>query len=144
MATNSGGGSGDKGGAYTILVIGQVESGKTKLVERIVSNRFEVCYTPTLEDNFECTFATADGRTIPLRIIDTSGERDFFRSMWKSWFVQAGGILIVYSVTSMASFQWALKVIKHLVIDKQTQTVKLPFALVGTRADLAATQVACV
>ncbi|XP_069501830.1 dexamethasone-induced Ras-related protein 1 isoform X2 [Ambystoma mexicanum] len=61
---------------YRMVILGSSKVGKTAIVSRFLSGRFEEQYTPTIED-FHRKFYSIRGEVYQLDILDTSGNHPF-------------------------------------------------------------------
>lgn len=61
---------------YRMVVLGSSKVGKTAIVSRFLTGRFEEQYTPTIED-FHRKFYSIRGEVYQLDILDTSGNHPF-------------------------------------------------------------------
>lgn len=61
---------------YRMVVLGSSKVGKTAIVSRFLSGRFEDQYTPTIED-FHRKLYSIRGEVYQLDILDTSGNHPF-------------------------------------------------------------------
>lgn len=87
--------------------------GKTALIEHFVIGRFIQKYDPTIEDSFrkQCE---VDGKVYMLDISDTSGLEEY--SALRDSHAKCGeSFVLVYSITSAASFK-AVKEVYHALL----------------------------
>lgn len=61
---------------YRMVILGSSKVGKTAIVSRFLTGRFEDAYTPTIED-FHRKFYSIRGEVYQLDILDTSGNHPF-------------------------------------------------------------------
>lgn len=61
---------------YRMVILGSSKVGKTAIVSRFLTGRFEDTYTPTIED-FHRKFYSIRGELYQLDILDTSGNHPF-------------------------------------------------------------------
>lgn len=61
---------------YRMVVLGSSKVGKTAIVSRFLTGRFDDQYTPTIED-FHRKFYSIRGEVYQLDILDTSGNHPF-------------------------------------------------------------------
>ena len=85
-----------------LVIIGQTNVGKTCLVNRFIKDTFTTTVS-TVGMDFQKTVMEFDGVKASIRIWDTAGmER--YASITKSCYTRADGVLIVFDLTSRASF----------------------------------------
>jgi Ras-related protein Rab-1A len=118
---------------FKLLIIGDSGVGKTCLLTRYTDNIMMDTYTATIGVDFKVKTLHIDGQAIRLQIWDTAGQ-ERFRTVCRSYYRGAQGIVLVYDVTDLQSFQnvtaaWASEITSNAPPD----IVKL---LVGTKSDL--------
>ena len=86
-----------------IAVIGEIATGKTALIKRLVTNTFTDDYSPTIggEHSSKTTKYIED---INCHLWDTTGEEGF-HSLCKIFYQNAFIIYLVYDITSRKSFE---------------------------------------
>lgn len=121
---------------HTIVVIGDAGVGKSALTIRLVTNNFLQEYEPTIEDCYHKQ-VIIDGKEVLLEIIDTAGMEEF-NAMHDEWIKQGDAFLIIYSITSLKSFEKCIllqeKVLR--VKDEYEPNKIFPIVLVGNKCDL--------
>ncbi|GCB62318.1 hypothetical protein scyTo_0007207 [Scyliorhinus torazame] len=103
--------SGDKS-ADCFLAIHRL--GKSSLTIQFVEGQFIDCYDPTIENTFNKTI-NFDGQDFYLQLVDTAGQ-DEYSIFSRSHTVDVHGYVLVYSVTSMKSFE-VIKAIRSKLLD---------------------------
>jgi Ras-related protein Rab-6A len=115
-----------------VIVAGAKDVGKTTLIRRFVSGRFDINTLSTIGVDFMTKNLELDGKEIHLSIWDFAGEQKF-RVLFPSYCSGASGALILYDMTSRASFEevndWL-----SLINKSSGKIVKL---LIGSKSDLA-------
>ncbi|XP_059780535.1 ras and EF-hand domain-containing protein isoform X2 [Balaenoptera ricei] len=107
--------------AYKIVLAGDAAVGKSSLLMRLCKNEFR-----------GNTSATLDGERTVLQLWDTAGQ-ERFRSIAKSYFRRADGVLLLYDVTCEKSF---LNVREWVDMIEDAAHNSIPIMLVGNKADL--------
>lgn len=87
-----------------ILIIGESGVGKSSLLLRFTDDNFDPEQPLTIGVDFKTKKLTVDGNTVKLAIWDTAGQ-ERFRTLTPSYYRDAQGAILVYDVTSQASFQ---------------------------------------
>jgi Ras-related protein Rab-22 len=77
--------------------------GKSSLVGRFVHNSFNPNLTTTLGASFMSKSLTVDGNTIKYQIWDTAGQ-ERYRSLLPMYYRNAAAAIVVYDITSEATF----------------------------------------
>ncbi|CAB0031197.1 unnamed protein product [Trichogramma brassicae] len=88
---------------YKVLVLGDSNVGKTCIVHRYCDERYYDTYISTIGIDFKQKIINLDGTPIKLQIWDTAGQ-ERFRTLTTAYYRGAMGILLMYDVTSLESF----------------------------------------
>ena len=116
---------------FKIIVIGDVNVGKTCLTKMAISNVF-ISSTPTINIESYDFIMKLDEKIIKLQILDTAGQ-EAYRSLITRYYKNASLAMIVYSIDSKQTFNnipsWIRDAREHSNPD-----IKL--FLIGNKADL--------
>jgi len=116
---------------FKLVLIGDSGVGKSCLLLRFADDNFTDSYISTIGVDFRFRTITIDRKTVKLQIWDTAGQ-ERFRTITSAYYRGAAGIIMVYDVTSMESFdhveEWLNEVERHA----NESTSKL---LVGNKSD---------
>ncbi|XP_029169152.1 ras-related protein Rab-8A [Nylanderia fulva] len=93
----------DFAATYKVLVLGDSNVGKTCIVHRYCDERYYDTYISTIGIDFKQKIINLDGTPIKLQIWDTAGQ-ERFRTLTTAYYRGAMGILLMYDVTSLESF----------------------------------------
>ncbi|KAK9217327.1 hypothetical protein WN943_005954 [Citrus x changshan-huyou] len=128
---------------FKVVLIGDSGVGKSNLLSRFTRNEFCLESKSTIGVEFatrtlqKIRTVELDGKTIKLQIWDTAGQ-ERFRTITSSYYRGAHGIIIVYDVTGMESFnnvkQWLNEIDRYA----NDSVCKL---LVGNKCDLVVNKV---
>ncbi|KAJ6826031.1 ras-related protein RABD1 [Iris pallida] len=122
---------------FKLLLIGDSSVGKSCLLMRFADDSYAESYISTIGVDFKIRTVELDGKTIKLQIWDTAGQ-ERFRTITSSYYRGAHGIIIVYDVTDMDSFnnvkQWLSEIDRYA----NDSVCKL---LVGNKCDLVESKV---
>jgi small GTP-binding protein len=89
---------------YKFIVIGPSGVGKTLLLRRLIGDQFSGESSPTIGVEQVTAVIGVDGQSITLQIWDTAGQEKF-RSIAKSYFRNAVGVILVFDLTDHRSFE---------------------------------------
>ena len=117
---------------FKIIIIGNSSTGKTKIIERYLTNNFEENSQPTLGFETHNKEFQLEQDKITAQIWDTAGQEKF-GSLTASYYKNAKGALVVYDITDKASFDK----VEQLVVDlKNGGDINIYIILVGNKKDL--------
>ncbi|KAM9808373.1 ras and EF-hand domain-containing protein [Neosynchiropus ocellatus] len=88
---------------FRLVLAGDAGSGKSSFLLRLMLNEFRGDIQSTLGVDFQIKRLLVDGERTSLQIWDTAGQ-ERFRSIARSYFRKAHGVLLLYDVTSESSF----------------------------------------
>uniref|UniRef100_A0A4W6BJ81 RAS and EF-hand domain containing n=1 Tax=Lates calcarifer TaxID=8187 RepID=A0A4W6BJ81_LATCA len=112
--------------AYRIVLAGDAAVGKSSFLLRLCKNEFK------LRVDFQMKTLIVDGEPVLLQLWDTAGQ-ERFRSIAKSYFRRADGVLLLYDVTCEKSF---LNVREWVDMIEDVSQEDIPIMLVGNKCDL--------
>uniref|UniRef100_A0ABI7WI48 EF-hand domain-containing protein n=1 Tax=Felis catus TaxID=9685 RepID=A0ABI7WI48_FELCA len=118
--------------AYKIVLAGDAAVGKSSFLMRLCKNEFRGNTSATLGVDFQMKTLIVDGERTVLQLWDTAGQ-ERFRSIAKSYFRRADGVLLLYDVTCEKSF---LNVREWVDMIEDATQESIPIMLVGNKADL--------
>ena len=115
---------------FKILIIGDSIVGKTSMLLKYVENRFPENHIATIGAEYKIKTITTNKYKINLNIWDTAGQ-ERFKSITKSFFNNANGIIFVYDITNKESFEGVKNWIKDLEYCERCESI-----LCGNKVDL--------
>jgi Ras-related protein Rab-1A len=122
---------------FKLVLIGDSGVGKSCLLLRFADDAFTESYISTIGVDFRFRTVKIDKKTVKLQIWDTAGQ-ERFRTITSAYYRGADGIIMVYDVTSMESFEHVNDWLKEVNRYAAEGTVKL---LVGNKSDRTADKV---
>lgn len=129
---------------YRLVILGSARVGKTAIVARFLSNKFEESYTPTIED-FHRKLYRIKGEVYQLDILDTSGNHPF-PAMRRLSFLTGDLFVVVFSMDSPETFEEATRLREAIIETKKsaiqgstknkiTSNLKVPMVMAGNKCD---------
>ncbi|KAL7718343.1 Rab family GTPase [Entamoeba marina] len=112
-------------------MIGDSGVGKSCLFLRFADDIFSETYITTIGVDFKIKSVKIDGKEVKLQIWDTAGQ-ERFRTITSSYYRGAHGIIVVYDVTDIQSFNHVRQWLNEIEGNASPNVVKM---LVGNKAD---------
>ena len=119
------------GDSVKLVVLGTGAVGKSSVTTRYVKGDFLPFYDPTVEDSYTKQ-ETVGQRSVYVEILDTAGT-DQFKMMREIYLKNSEGFIVVYSISSGASFNSTDEILKSI---EEVKGADQPIILVGNKADL--------
>ncbi|XP_066575711.1 ras-related protein Rab-10 [Amia ocellicauda] len=94
-----------------IILVGDSLVGKTCILQRYIDHNFNHSYVSTIGIDFKVKTLHVNGKFIKLQIWDTAGQ-ERFHTISTRYFRGAHGLLIIYDITNVLSFDnvvWWMK-----------------------------------
>ena len=118
--------------AFKILLLGDSSVGKTCFLKRYTDNTFQDAYLSTIGFDFKFKFVTLEnGKTVKVQLWDTAGQ-ERFRTIAKSYYKGAHGIILIYDVTNRKTFDNIRKWLNQI---KDEASNKISIILVANKID---------
>ena len=90
---------------YKVLLLGYSTVGKTCFLLRYCDKTFQEAHLSTIGLDYRLkTMTLENGKNIKLQIWDTAGQ-DRFRAITKNYYKGANGIILIYDVTNLQSYE---------------------------------------
>jgi small GTP-binding protein len=87
---------------FKIIIAGQKGVGKTSLIRRYATGKFDTSTLSTIGVDFETKQVTVDGKEVLFNVWDFAGEKKF-RVLFPSYVSGASGALVLYDITNKES-----------------------------------------
>ncbi|EJF66754.1 ras-domain-containing protein [Dichomitus squalens] len=113
------------------IIIGEAGTGKTCLLHQFTHNSFKEHSQHTIGVEFSSRTVKLGEKRIKLQLWDTAGQ-ERFRSVTRSYYRGAAGAILVYDITSRASFS---KLSRWLEDARALGSPHLVTVLVGNKSD---------
>ena len=118
---------------FRVLIVGNSTVGKTSFLLRFCEDKFEEEALTTIGVDHKKKFILRNNKKYKLNICDTAGQ-ERFRSLAKNLFKGADGIILMYDITQLKTFQelknWITSIKDNVNIDK------IGLVVVGNKIDL--------
>ena len=119
-------------GFYKVIVIGDYNTGKSAILNRLLYDRFDSSYSVTVSVEYSTKSFEIDGESILLQIWDSAGQ-DKFRSLVRVFFVGVVAVFLTYSIDNRNSFD---NLDKWLGDAREKANEGAIIVLVGNKSDL--------
>lgn len=117
---------------YKILLLGDSAVGKTCFLLRYADNTFSDNHISTIGLDYRLKVINIDkDKVAKIQIWDTAGQ-DRFKSITKNYYKGAHGIILIYDVTSVMSFNNIKNWVQQI---RENATAKVEIILVGNKID---------
>lgn len=114
-----------------MVILGDVDTGKTTLVRRFIKDVFNPDCMSTIGIDFRTRDYKLDGSELKLMIWDFAGQ-ERFHYMFPEYLYGALGGILMYDITNYSSFS---RIGKFLSLVQETNK-SLPILLIGSKLDL--------
>ncbi len=115
-----------------VLLLGSNAVGKTTTFKSITGELVDVSYRPSLCVNIGYKIFEKDGKQFGLRIWDLGGQL-LHRQVWKNYYKETSGCILMYDITRKTTFKDILDWKKDM---SRYIKRKVPLILVGNKCDL--------
>ena len=115
---------------FKIVAVGTGGVGKTSVIRRFASGKFENNYLMTLGVDFTTKSLKVNERNIKIVCADTAGQV-YYGSIRPQYYEGANAALIMFDLTNRNSYESVNKWIEEL-----RQYIDVPIAIVGNKLDL--------
>ena len=117
---------------FKLIIVGDSAVGKSCLMQRVTTNEFLEDHEVTVGVEFGTLIVKLESQVFKLQIWDTAGQ-ERYRAITNAYYRGAVGALLVYDVTSAASFKHVVDWLREL---KQYADSNIVILLVGNKTDL--------
>ena len=116
---------------FKLLIIGDSNVGKQPFLSRFIDDSFTATYFPTVGLDVKVKIINFQNKNVKLHITDMAGE-ERFRSVTKTYYKGAHGIILMYDVTDRNSFNNIRNWMKQIEANADKSVRKV---LVGHKCD---------
>ena len=117
---------------FKLIVVGDINTGKSSILNRFTKNVFEEHYQSTIGLDFISKNYTIHNQEVRLVLYDTAGQEKF-RSLIPMYIREAQIILLIYDISNKNSFDSIPKWFSDILNVKDDEAV---FGLIGNKNDL--------
>ncbi|CAD8106364.1 unnamed protein product [Paramecium primaurelia] len=118
---------------FKLVIVGNSGVGKSSLLLRFSDDTFSDSYLTTIGVDFRFKTLEIDGKKVKLQIWDTAGQ-ERFRTITSAYYKGADGIVLVYDVSSLSTFEDIDKFWINEVDSYAEKNVEL--LLLGNKSDI--------
>jgi Ras-related protein Rab-8A len=118
---------------FKILTIGESGVGKTCVLKRFTDGKFNKSHLATIGIDYKSKNINIGNKSVKLKIWDTAGQ-ERFRNITQQYYKGADGIVLVFDVTEMTSFEKITEWMRQ--INANTQIDKIGLVLLGNKIDV--------
>ncbi len=123
--------------SFKILLIGDIGTGKTSIMNRLVHNKFVVHYKSTIGVDFAVHTINKNDMTIKLQFWDLAGQ-ERFGSQTRIYYANASGGFIVFDITRNSTFEglkkWKIDLDNKAKLDNTDEPI--PVILIANKIDM--------
>eukprot|EP00105_Crassostrea_gigas_P035084 XP_019919232.1 PREDICTED: ras and EF-hand domain-containing protein homolog isoform X4 [Crassostrea gigas] len=117
---------------FKVVFVGDSGVGKSSFIHRFCNDQFNPTFSATIGVDFQVKSIVMEGQVIVLQLWDTAGQ-ERFRSITKQYFRKADGVILMYDVTTEATFTNVRNWITSIQEGVEEGTA---LVLVGNKTDL--------
>ena len=117
---------------FKLIVVGDINTGKTSILNRFANNIFDEQYQATIGLDFISRNYTIHNQEIRLVLYDTAGQEKF-RSLIPMYIREAQIILIIYDISNKNTFDSIPKWFSDILNVKNDEVI---YGLIGNKSDL--------
>lgn len=119
---------------HKLVLLGDQSVGKTSIITRFMYDTFDAQYQATIGIDFFSKTIVLEDRQVRLHLWDTAGQ-ERFRSLIPSYIRNSAATVVVYDVTSRASFLNAFRWVDSVRAERGEDVVIM---MVGNKTDMGA------
>ena len=117
---------------FRVIIVGDTGVGKSCILMRFSEDKFNENHDVTIGVEFGTRSLKVNNQTIKLQIWDTAGQESF-RSITRSFYRRADGVLLVYDVTARHTYENCTHWMQEI---RQNGNEDVIIYLVGNQVDL--------
>ena len=119
--------------SFKILILGDQSVGKTSFIIRFCDDKFYEEMLSTIGIDVKKKNIEINNKKIIIKIFDTAGQ-ERFKSISKNYFKSSDGILLLYDVSSLESFNSIRGWIKN--IEESLDLSEIGFVVIANKTDI--------
>ena len=117
---------------FKLMMLGDSGVGKTAILRRYCDDTFDAKWINTIGIDFKMKNVEIEDKKVRLQIWDTAGQ-ERFQAMAHSFYRGAAGILLVYDITSLESFEHVEKWMTSISTHGSDDVI---VTLIGNKSDI--------
>ena len=118
-----------------ILILGDSSVGKTSLISRYANGIFKEEYLATVGLDYYNKQDTINNLNVLVKLWDTAGQ-ERFKSLSPNYFRNAEGVVIVFDVTNLETFENLKYWISSIKSNLGEKNIIIPIIIIGNKIDM--------
>ena len=118
-----------------ILILGDSSVGKTSLISRYANGIFKEEYLATVGLDYYNKQDTINNLNVLVKLWDTAGQ-ERFKSLTPNYFRNAEGVVIVFDVTNLETFENLKYWISSIKSNLGEKNIIIPIIIIGNKIDM--------
>jgi small GTP-binding protein len=114
-----------------LVTLGESSVGKSSIINRYTQNIFNFSFVSTIGIEFRRKTITINNNVVEIKIWNTAGQ-ELYRSVQKQYYRNSDGILLIFDVTNMKSFN----LLESWIREIKNETSRDEVVIVGNKIDL--------
>ena len=121
--------------SLSIVILGCGGVGKTCIVQRYISGKFQAKYDPTIEDTYRA-HKEVEGKAYSLDIVDTAGQEGFVLLV-EALVKDGDAFIVAFALDNRDTFEFAFDKFYNIIWKKNvTDETRCPIVFMGNKCDL--------
>ncbi len=119
---------------YKVIIIGDTGVGKSNILSRYVKDEFSSNSKSTVGVELGIKFLKIKNTNTKIQIWDTAGQ-ERYKSLTKSFFRNAEGVMLVYDVTNLETYENLKFWLQSIQNNMSSDMGEIPVVIIGNKID---------